>query len=205
MSCSACSANVEKAVKNLDGVANASVNLLTNSMTVDFNESLTGSAEIVEAVVKAGYGAAVVTDNARRPATDKAKSKPDTNEICARIAVSFALLLLFVSMGHMLKLPPRWPHGASGSGVNVSSVPAYGTQVFVNRKYYSSVQGFVSTLAEYEYINRCRFLGGGFVRRVLCVSNCLRFRARKYRDRGKLRDGAVFRIRRDDFNPYNTG
>lgn len=144
MSCSACSANVEKAVKNLDGVANASVNLLTNSMTVDFNESLTGSAEIVEAVVKAGYGAAVVTDNARRPATDKAKSKPDTEmkNMRRRIAVSFALLipLLYVSMGHMLKLPlPGWLHGASGSGVNaflqfLLTVPV----VFVNRKYYSS-------------------------------------------------------------------
>lgn len=144
MSCSACSANVEKAVKNLDGVVNAGVNLLTNSMTVDYDESLTGSAEIIEAVVKAGYGAAVFTDSSRQPAKDKAKNRPDSEirNMRQRIAVSFAFLipLLYVSMGHMLKLPlPGWLHGASGSGVNaflqfLLTIPV----VFVNRKYYSS-------------------------------------------------------------------
>ena len=54
MSCAACSARVEKAVKSVDGVSDCSVNLLTESMSVDGNAS---SEEIISAVVNAGYGA----------------------------------------------------------------------------------------------------------------------------------------------------
>lgn len=59
MTCSACSSHVEKSVSKVDGVDNVSVNLLTNSMQVEFDESLTDTAEIIEAVEKAGYGAGV--------------------------------------------------------------------------------------------------------------------------------------------------
>ena len=54
MSCAACSARVEKAVSNLQGVTSCSVSLLTNSMGV---EGTAASSEIIEAVEKAGYKA----------------------------------------------------------------------------------------------------------------------------------------------------
>ena len=58
MSCSACSARVEKAVGKLVGSENVSVNLLTNSMQVKFDEAKISVVQIVDAVINAGYGAA---------------------------------------------------------------------------------------------------------------------------------------------------
>ena len=55
MSCSACSARVEKAVKAVEGVQDVNVNLLKNSMVVDFDPAKTGTQIIEEAVKKAGY------------------------------------------------------------------------------------------------------------------------------------------------------
>ena len=62
MSCSACSSHVEKAVNKLENVENASVNLLTETMDVTYDETKITSAEIIDAVVKAGYGASVMTE-----------------------------------------------------------------------------------------------------------------------------------------------
>ena len=57
MSCASCSAHVEKSVSKVAGVQEVQVNLLTNSMTVVYDDSVTSSGEIVSAVEKAGYGA----------------------------------------------------------------------------------------------------------------------------------------------------
>ena len=57
MSCSACSSHVEKAVNKLENVEKASVNLLTETMDVTYDETKITSTEIINAVVKAGYGA----------------------------------------------------------------------------------------------------------------------------------------------------
>ena len=65
MTCSACSAHVEKAVGHVEGVCAVNVNLLSGSMTVDFDESVTGEEKIVAAVAAGGYGAEV----AGRPVT----------------------------------------------------------------------------------------------------------------------------------------
>ena len=59
MTCSACSSHVEKSVGKLTGVENVSVNLLTNSMQVEFDENKLDTAGIIKAVEDAGYGAAV--------------------------------------------------------------------------------------------------------------------------------------------------
>ena len=56
MTCSACSSRVEKAVGKLPGIINHSVNLLKNSMVVEFDEKLLSINEIIQAVEKAGYG-----------------------------------------------------------------------------------------------------------------------------------------------------
>ena len=60
MTCSACSSRVEKAVSKLEGIGKASVNLLTNSMQVEYDETKLNEANIVQAVVDAGYGATAV-------------------------------------------------------------------------------------------------------------------------------------------------
>jgi len=64
MTCSACSAHVEKAVKKLNGVSDVSVSLLTNSMYVTYDESKLGADAIVSAVEKSGYGAESRADDA---------------------------------------------------------------------------------------------------------------------------------------------
>ena len=59
MTCSACSAHVEKAVSHLDGVESVAVSLLTNSMTVNYDENTTDASCIIGAVEKSGYGASL--------------------------------------------------------------------------------------------------------------------------------------------------
>lgn len=104
MSCSACSAHVERDVCALKGVRTAPVNLLSGSMVVDFDETVVSEQEIVEAVVKAGYGARVM-DAASDPL--KKKENTELKRMKRRLWVSFACLipLMYVSMGHMLGLP----------------------------------------------------------------------------------------------------
>lgn len=56
MTCSACSAHVEKAVNKLEGVRRAEVSLMTNSMNVEYDEAALAPESIIQAVVQAGYG-----------------------------------------------------------------------------------------------------------------------------------------------------
>ena len=71
MTCSACSARVEKAVGKLEGIHSVTVNLLTNSMKAEYDDSVLTSDGIVEAVVKAGYGASVAgAQTAAAPAAE---------------------------------------------------------------------------------------------------------------------------------------
>ena len=60
MTCGACSAHVEKSVSKVEGVEKVSVNLLQNSMQVDYDETVTNAQKIIEAVEKGGYGASEV-------------------------------------------------------------------------------------------------------------------------------------------------
>ncbi len=101
MSCAACSARVEKAVSALEGVEVCSVNLLTNSMTVEGSAS---SGEIIAAVEAAGYGAS--PEEGKKQATAKSESgaEKDEKNLAARLASSVVLLivLMYVSMGHTM-------------------------------------------------------------------------------------------------------
>lgn len=65
MTCSACSARVEKAVAKVDGTKDVSVNLLTNSMQLEYDEAKTSVPAIIKAVVDAGYGASVKVSRQR--------------------------------------------------------------------------------------------------------------------------------------------
>ena len=107
MSCAACSARVEKAVSEVEGVTSCSVSLLTNSMGVS------GSAkpeEIISAVEKAGYGASLKTGNPRDRKQNNADSLEDkeTPVLKKRLwaSVGFLAVLMYVSMGHVMW---NWP------------------------------------------------------------------------------------------------
>ena len=84
MTCSACSSRVEKAVSKLEGMEKASVNLLTNSMQVEYDETKLNGEAIVQAVVDAGYGAEAVAEPAHKGKASGAgqsgtKKKPEEN------------------------------------------------------------------------------------------------------------------------------
>ena len=101
MSCAACSSRVEKAVSKVEGVQSCSVSLLTNSMGVEGSAS---EESIIAAVEKAGYGASVAGAEKKQSAeTDQLKDK-DTPVLMHRLiaSVSFLVVLMYISMGHMM-------------------------------------------------------------------------------------------------------
>lgn len=115
MTCSACSSHVEKSVGKLTGVENVSVNLLTNSMQVEFDENKLDTAGIIKAVEDAGYGAAVKDGHAKSGTKTSGQSgSQENNGLSAveqnvknmkkRLIVSliFWIPLMYVSMGHMI-------------------------------------------------------------------------------------------------------
>ena len=104
MTCSACSARVERVVKKLPGINTCAVSLLTNSMSV---EGTASDDEIIAAVVKAGYGAqskAVVKSSASPVQDEEILTDHDTPVLKKRLIYSagFLLILLYMSMGHMM-------------------------------------------------------------------------------------------------------
>ena len=98
MTCSACSARVEKAVSALDGVDNVSVNLLTNSMSVEYSDNIT-EENIIRAVTEAGYTAALKGETAAKT------QKPKSGEHDMKIRLIGSLIcwipLMYISMHHM--------------------------------------------------------------------------------------------------------
>ena len=123
MSCAACSARVEKAVSNLQGVTSCSVSLLTNSMGV---EGTASSSEIIKAVEKAGYKAALKDRKSRENLSadsqeDMLKDR-ETPLLKRRLAASliFLVVLMYISMGHMMwnwPLPQRLSHNHIAMGL----------------------------------------------------------------------------------------
>ena len=106
MSCAACSARVEKAVSKVPGVTACSVSLLTNSMGV---EGTASQADIIKAVVDAGYGASVKGEetaaaSASYQAEEEALADHETPVLKKRLLASlgFLMILMYFSMGHMM-------------------------------------------------------------------------------------------------------
>ncbi len=109
MSCASCSAHVEKAVGGVSGVSQVAVSLLTNSMTVEYDESKANAAAIVKAVEDAGYGASPEGGEKKKSGEEAAKAAADaaSASVKRRLIVSFAFLipLFYLSMGHMMGWP----------------------------------------------------------------------------------------------------
>lgn len=158
MTCSACSSRVEKCVRRVEGVKDVSVNLLTNSMQVEYEEQKTSDQKIIDAVVHAGYGASVKehggsgaqTTASGGNAAQAVKANPveeQMKNMKRRLILSFIFLipLMYVSMGHMVGLPLPWFLEGTENAVGFAftqfllCLPV----AFVNKAYYT--KGF-STL-----------------------------------------------------------
>lgn len=161
MSCSACSSHVEKSVSKLEGVHAVSVNLLTNSMQVEYDETKLGTENIIEAVEHAGYGASVKNEAkaaAKTGETEDVVSIQQKNiknmKIRLIVSVIFLIPLMYVSMGHMIynalgvPMPPvtmKFFHGSENAVIYAFTqflllLPI----LFANQKYFRN--GF-ATLA----------------------------------------------------------
>jgi P-type Cu+ transporter len=143
MSCSACSSAVERSVGRLPGIQSVNVNLLSNSMSVEFDEAVLNNDKIIEAVTAAGYHAALfVSDsNTAGPVAEKINPvEQEQKEMKQRIVISFTFLLplLYLAMGHMLKLPLPMALMGVENGITfaftqlILTIPI----LYVNRKYY---------------------------------------------------------------------
>lgn len=108
MSCSACSSRVEKAVSKLAGMKKASVNLLTNSMQVEYDEGTLSSQDIIQAVIDAGYGATLSGGNKKTAAAPEPNpsdlAKKDMAAMKKRLigSILFLIPVMYIAMHHML-------------------------------------------------------------------------------------------------------
>ncbi len=142
MTCSACSAHVDKAVRKLDGVCEVNVNLLGGSMTVDWDGTLTPE-QIVSAVEKAGYGASLPAAGGAAQALLKPAAnamEEDLKNMRARLIWSFVFLipLFYLSMGHMMGWPiPHFFHGPENAMTFALTLFLLTLPIMViNQKYY---------------------------------------------------------------------
>lgn len=103
MTCAACSAHVERAVRGVEGVKEVTVSLLTNSMTVDFSSPATAE-KICAAVSAAGYGAAPQNIGGKKENKKSTLESGEPKKILYRLIASAVLLLplMYVSMGHLM-------------------------------------------------------------------------------------------------------
>lgn len=143
MTCASCSANVEKSVKKSLGVKSVDVNLLSNTMVVDYDNTITNNENIIKAVENAGYNASIF---AKDKGSSAKAEKPvhsvenEIKEMKMRVIVSFILLLplMYISMGHMMNLPmPMWLHGEQNA-ISFAFMQFLLTLpiVYVNKKYF---------------------------------------------------------------------
>ena len=144
MSCAACSARVEKAVKKVPGVTSCSVSLLTNSMGV---EGTASPAAILSAVQEAGYGASPKNASASKASDASAAldalADRETPKLKRRLIASlgFLLVLMYFSMGHMMWGWPL-PHWFDGNHVAMGLVQLLlaGIVMVINQKFF--INGF---------------------------------------------------------------
>ena len=166
MSCAACSARVEKAVRGLEGVTEVSVNLLTNSMIV---EGSADSSAIITAVEQAGYGAAkkgagahgIRESGTSVPSSDALADK-ETPKMKRRLIASLCFLipLMYLSMGHMMW---DWPVG-DFLGTNmlaqgITQLLLTGIIMVINQKFF--INGFGSLLHKSPNMDTLVALGAG--------------------------------------------
>jgi len=142
MTCSACVAHVEKSVRKLNGVQEVNVNLLTNSMTVDFDQKVLSTEDIILSVEDAGYEAFEKEQTAAKTTTSVINhAQEEQKEMKKRVIYSFLFLVpvLYLSMGSMVGIPiPAFFVGEQNALTFaftqfLLTIPVY----FINRKFFT--------------------------------------------------------------------
>lgn len=133
MTCSACSARVQKAVETIEGIEMVNVNLLSNSMEVQYDQAKASEETIIQAVIQAGYGA----QRYRRQNHTENENTKALQEMKQRLWLSFLFLipLMYLSMAHMISYPiPKLfdNHLVMAISQLILTIPI----MVVNRKYY---------------------------------------------------------------------
>lgn len=154
MSCAACQAAVERAVSGLNGISAVAVSLMTNSMTVTFDENTITDEKIFETVSNAGYSASVWVKRETSEAEEEAKYRSMIRRLIT--SAFFAILMMIVTMGHMVGIPlPDFmsPHGHGTAPIVyavvqvVLAVPV----IIINRAYF--IDGFKAVLHKSANMN----------------------------------------------------
>ncbi len=142
MSCSACSAHVDKTVRALECVEDVAVSLLTNSMLVEFKGESDIDA-VVSAVINEGYGCEILDEYAPKN-KPSAKKEADDEEKSTKKRIIYSLILLallmYLSMGHMtgLPLPPFFEGEKSAAAFLLAQFILSLSVCFINRKFFEN-------------------------------------------------------------------
>ena len=138
MTCSACQAHVDKAVKKLNGVKVVEVSLLQNQMFVTFNEEVICEGDIITAVKNAGYGASVEEKTLK---SNNAPQKISHELTSLLISIALLLTLSYFSMGNAMwnfPAPPIFDHTQNPFGFALIQFILCLPIVFIYRKYFTS-------------------------------------------------------------------
>ena len=140
MTCSACSARIEKEVSKMDGVKEANVNLLTNSMVVTFDSAVCNIVQIAKKVEDTGYGASPKSAAQKWETTTEEPAQAEIRHIKTRLIVSviFTVPLFYIAMGEMLGWPlPPFLSGIENAGVYAFTLILLTLPVLIiNRRYF---------------------------------------------------------------------
>lgn len=139
MSCAACSARVEKAVRGVQGVKSCSVNLLTGDMSVEGEAS---RETVIGAVTAAGYGA--TSEGVGESPKMEKESDTATRALLVRLfsSLGLVLILMYFSMGHMIGLPSPFGHNAMANGL-IQMLIAAVVMVINQRFFISGFKGLI--------------------------------------------------------------
>ena len=163
MSCSACAARLQKNIAKTEGVKEVSVNLLTQSMSVLYDEKKINTSGIIKKVEETGYGAALKEIEKTKAAAPQANKKTESNLLKNRLIISviFTVPLFYLSMGGMLKLPlPPFLTGMENALVYAFTLFLLSLPViFVNRKYFQN--GFKNLIKLSPNMDSLIAIGGG--------------------------------------------
>ncbi|MGN1411463.1 MAG: heavy metal translocating P-type ATPase [Oscillospiraceae bacterium] len=143
MTCTNCSSHVERAVSKVNGVSNVKVNLMSNNMLVEYDETILKSSDIINTVVSVGYGANSI--NGENSSKEKKLPKQDEAEKIKKQLISsvvFFVPLFYLCMGHMIGLPlPSFLSGDENMAVNsLLQLCLAMPLIFINRGYL--IRGF---------------------------------------------------------------
>lgn len=173
MTCSACSAHIEKAVSKVDGVNSVNVQLMNNSMVVEYDDKITNIDKIGNVVVKAGYNSKAYENKSNQKISSKKNLDNDLVNMRFRLIVSFVfmLVLMYVAMGDMIGLPVPWFFIGTENAVifAFAQLLLASPVMIVNRKYF--IAGFKNLFRLHPNMDSLIAVGSGasFVYGVIAI------------------------------------